>query len=762
MKRLPSLLLLAGALCAACGPTPNAAAEEDALGAATPNIRYCPRTDPNYPFCGETDPDDPKVSCAGGTGTLSAYPPVIQYGQSTTLYYSFNLPAGCTGALTLSSKPVGMSGSMVVKPLSSTPYQLRVADITLAVVNVQVNLPANIHISGNTAEWRRLLLQALVIENQRIVLDDNVDMDMTGFEAIPVAKGVTLTSERLPVLMPTGTLGTAGVIGFPIFGLQGPPSRDASHFGPRIYTTGRPKPLFVIGSDNVRFIGFRLQGPHWGTEDGDDNLERGIQVDSAVNIEIANMEISGWSGQGIYVVDNLDRIFNPEQVRIHDSFFHHNQHSGGNGYGVETAPGGWAAIERNVFDFNRHAIASSGKPGTGYRANLNLILKGGGYHDKWYNEYTHLFDVHGDANCPDVPLNQHTWNCGNAGDQYWMTNNAFQFTSDHAIKLRGVPRVAAYINNNVFAHGSVGDAIELYSGTRVTVGPNTAGVDPFGKYGVCDFDGDGRDDLFLATGASWWFASGGKMHWTYLSNYTERLEQVGLGDFDGDKRCDVITLDASSHLVISSGGTGAWTALPGTYAIPFGELRFADFNGDKITDVFRRAPDGQWWATSPGRWGWTALQSSGYPLSALRFGDFNGDGIADVLSNSGGAWSVSWSGTSGWSKLPANLNDDVANLLIGNVDGVAGDDLIRYKPLDASSGRFEISSGGNTPWQTLSNISFEDTSVTVFASARIRPFIGNFDGLGTADVLAIDHHRAGRLFSPGRASFNNWWSAYWY
>jgi hypothetical protein len=34
-------------------------------------------------------------------------------------------------------------------------------------------------------------------------------------------------------------------------------------------------------------------------------------------------------------------------------------------------------IERNVFDFNRHAIAAGSEPGTGYTAQHNLVLKGG-------------------------------------------------------------------------------------------------------------------------------------------------------------------------------------------------------------------------------------------------------------------------------------------------------------------------------------------------------------------------------------------------
>ena len=65
------------------------------------------------------------------------------------------------------------------------------------------------------------------------------------------------------------------------------------------------------------------------------------------------------------------------------------------GYGVELSDfGPRAHIYRNVFDFNRHAIAADGKTG-GYIAEENLVLRGGGWHDGLANSFTHIFDVHG-------------------------------------------------------------------------------------------------------------------------------------------------------------------------------------------------------------------------------------------------------------------------------------------------------------------------------------------------------------------------------
>jgi hypothetical protein len=44
----------------------------------------------------------------------------------------------------------------------------------------------------------------------------------------------------------------------------------------------------------------------------------------------------------------------------------------------------------------------------------------------------------------------------------------------------------------------------------------------------------------MATGAGWWYRSGGKMPWAYLNTSTKRLAELQLGHFDGDGRCDVL------------------------------------------------------------------------------------------------------------------------------------------------------------------------------------------------------------------------------
>ena len=57
--------------------------------------------------------------------------------------------------------------------------------------------------------------------------------------------------------------------------------------------------------------------------------------------------------------------------------------------------------------------------------------------------------------------------------------------------------------------------------------------------GTCDFDGDGVNDSFMATGQSWWYRSGGTGPWEFLNPSTKKLSEVSIGHFDNDNRCDV-------------------------------------------------------------------------------------------------------------------------------------------------------------------------------------------------------------------------------
>ena len=706
-------------------------------------------------------PTDPDSDCNDRvTGNLGATPATIQSGQQSTLSWSVTIPPDCTalGEVTLSSRRVDLEGQLSVSPMADQPYHLRLGTQTLATVTVRVELPSVVHINGNTAEWRRLLLQAVGTPNRKVNLGPQVDMDMSGFWHIPIAEGVTLTSESLPLFETMRTAAALDRAIVPRFPSATIPNRDARSLGPRLYTrtNSQRRALFETVGGQVRIRNFRLEGPQLGVAKGDGKLERGILVNYRIDrpIEISNMEFSGWGGTAIYVkADTSEQRARPfENVWIHDNFFHHNQHEGGDGYGVEVKHNSHALIERNVFDFNRHAIAAGGEDGTGYLARLNLVLKGGGLHQCVAGICfdTHQFDVHGTETCYLDGLFK-PLSCGQAGEQFVMSRNAFQYTAHYAIKVRGNPTASALVSENVFAHSSQGQAV-LQNGNKgvgdnitnpIQFSGNQYGIDTYGRYGVCDFDGDGKDDLFQASGAQWWYMSGANMHWVFLQANTERLEQLGLGDFDGDRRCDVFSVHGGNFFGIYPSGTGPWRELGNQPGAPRSQLAFGDFNGDGVTDIFRRAPDGQWWIVSPGRYDWTPVQGDTLPLTQLRFGDFDGDRVTDVIAVVNGHWSISSGARQPWQPLNQGLSTGLEKLLIGDLDGNGFDDIIGY----SGGGTWKVSWDGRGGWQTLGKMEGLN-------EVLVHGFIGRFTGAGPMDLVAVGFStRIGQRLDRANARF---------
>jgi hypothetical protein len=636
-----------------------------------------------------------------------------------------------------------------------------------------------VDIKGSTAEWREKLVAAVGTPNTTVRLGPEVDMDMGDLGPIDVVSGVTIMS--------VSRLGTPGAVDTKAVAPPVTSARRGRFLGPVLYTKKSPRPLFKVEcfpdgtiNDHVRFTGFRLRGPHPGVESGDDEEEIGIQIVNCVDVEISNMEIAGWSGMGVSVVDDPrfdgnGRISRPDQIQIHGNFIHNNQHVGKDGYGVAIGVGATARIEQNVFDLNRHSIQAEGKS-DGYVAAWNLVLKGGGYHRVGF--HTHSFDVHGSKNCSKI--NDAAWDCGRAGGTVVYEANAFQYTKGNAIKIRGTPEYQATINRNVFANRIVNDTLTKTGGIALTLGrkhikigkgplANRAGIDPFGKYGVCDFDGDGFDDLFLATGVTWWYASGGDTHWSYLNLADEQLDQVRLGYFDDDLRCDVLAENTGNGAwEISSGGTAPWRAL-GSFGVPLKEVVFGQFGSPQkyrvgetrpTTHAFRRAPDGQWYITPLTTPAWTPAQSSSTPLKKLRFGDFTGDGVTDVLAVQGGRWAISDGARGEWARLNDELGSDVSSLLVADVDADGRDDLIRFQPANASSLTPSFSSGGSSSWTRLKLLTELTTPTPATgATVRLSPFVGRFDDVLGVDVMAVGNTRMGR-FANGVGGV--WRSAYAY
>jgi hypothetical protein len=578
--------------------------------------------------------------------------------------------------------------------------------ITAGGAAAQTSCPASrtvvdIHGSTNpaTRTVQRDLLIASVQQPDTIVrLGPDVDFDFSDVTSLPIQIGrcTTLTS----------------VADFDsVWWLPGAPAeaRSAHAVGPVLRYGKHPDLSSTtaffqttcggdLANDGVRISGFRLFGPSFGDQTTD---EAGLRIEGCHDTEVSNMEIAGWGGAGIDVRDLAFTDIPPSEpksigVLIHDSYFHDNRHptEGGDlgglfgghaeGYGVVAGQGAFMRVFNSVFDNNRHAVAASGNAG-GYHAERNLILRGGGYHGAWYEAYTHVMDAHG-TGC--------WWSsdqCGDAGRSFLIKENVFQYTRNHDIHIRGNPRGQALIDTNIFARSDEGAAIEgADNGNVVVRGNNTYNVNDFGHYDVCDFDGDGVDDLFFATGVTWWFSGQGRFPWTFLSADALPRRDLRFGYFDGDQRCDVLAElpTGSGQWFISSGGvTDPFKTQLGSFGHPLSEVVFGRFDPSirdhrpgvtrQTTHAFWRRDDGQWFVTPLNMVAWTPVQSSSFPLNKLQFGDFTGDGVTDVLAVVNGHWAISESARGTWRQINT-LGDPVETLMVANMDADDNiDDLLK-------------------------------------------------------------------------------------
>ena len=541
---------------------------------------------------------------------VTANPTKVTYGQASTVQWSVDLPARCSSVqVRFNGDPVSKSGSRSVTPPSTSTYIVLVSTTqggvygeTSASAQVEVTFPPRVVIDPSTVSPVRVLLGALSdpTNPEQTVELCNVELDLTGITGIAIGDNRSL-------------------IGAP--GCERTPRR----FGPRIFVTDKRgnSPLFVIQGDHVRFSGFRLEGPTSDIAQGDVK-ERGIVIspvaspDPIRNIEISNMEIFHWSGAGLEVDDNVDkaergRLFNtnPGAVRISGSFFHHNRHGAGFGYGVDVDNGAYALIEQNVFDENRHAIAGGSRNAnaldySGYTVRDNLILAGGGVHclDSagtgatvggviggilggiiggllggpagagigagigagvgagigglvgssacWH---THQIDMHGDQN---EWYSSNNFECGTAGETMIIQRNTVLYTEGNAIHIRGNPADKAVVDGNVFKNERISDTI-LHSGA-------------IAQNGNCGF-GDN------------------------ISN----------------------PIDVRPNNVFG--------------ADPMAELGSCDFFGDGQEDQFM-ATGVTWWALSPVTLQWRYLNTMPERLPELQLAKIDGDAVCDVAPRS--------------------------------------------------------------------------------------------------------------------------------
>jgi FG-GAP-like repeat len=524
-----------------------------------------------------------------------------------------------------------------------------------------------------------------------LILDGQIDLTVSGTLPLIVNAGVTLRSNRR--LTDLGARLTW--------------SKNA------VLKPGSDSGMVDARADSTRVTGMRFAGPsitivQTGTPTWD-----GILADDAHPCIVDHNELYGWTISGVGTtnyrdVNEVSPQVRAQPVHIVRNFIHHNEMDN-YGYGVVTGHGSFPLIQGNTFLLNRHAIASDGSDFAGYIASSNLVLSSvPGYPATFTTLREQDFDMHGTGSS----CGQH---CGGSAGQY-MDIGGNTFLGDHltlsthySFYLRGTPSFEALFHNNI-VHESQGDAIKNEGPpAKLVLGGNQFGAeDPTGKLAVGDFDGDGKDDLFLATGAAWYYSPAGKVDWRFLNAQTDPIGSLLFGDFDGDGRTDVFKLQGNDWLV-SWGGASPWEKI-NQAPVQLVNLAIGDFDGDGRADIFYS--DGHSWFVSSGGTGpLTMYQTSTYRVADLRFGDFNHDGKTGVFGTVSGKWQVSYGAKSSWTALRCQLTSSAAGLMIGDFDGDGKSDIALLQ-----NGSLKVSSGGTSDWITYSTFSNSLTAVGRFQS----------------------------------------------
>ncbi len=573
----------------------------------------------------------------------------------------------------------------------------------------------------NGGELRARLAFLDAVRNARwgtvIELDANVSLDLTDQPPLQIPAGVTIRGDRR--------------------GARPGPELRTDHL--LANTAG----LILINANDapdVRITGLRLRGPSRGADKDGPQGRAIFVVDEASNhsITIDHNELSDWPDAAVLVQGGLvskrclsNQPPRPETVRIARNFIHHNQKQNA-GYGAGARFGGVALIEGNTFVSNRHAVTGEdGRPGTGFSAWFNLVLAAAPKQQApvpdagLFDWYTQDFDMHG------TESSLFTDHRGGIGGQYVeIARNTFLGTNRENFDLRGVPCYLAEFHDNV-SRQSRGDAINYYGSAVITDPPWFSVEDnqfnapnPTNRLGVGDFDGDGTEDLFLATGAAWYYAPAGKAEWRYLNAQTDQIGTLLFGDFDADGRTDVFTQHDGSVWNVSWGGASRWEAINGSGPI-LGNAAIGDFDGDRRADVFYA--DGREWLVSFGGTGFfTHYAYAIHRVPDLRFGDFNNDGMTDVFGVVGDQWMVVLGGTQFWAPLRAKLTNSVAGLTVADFNGDGRADIAVSSRWITGGYIWRVSFSGTGNWATLR------ANGPSLSSA---PAIGNFDGAPGADVL---------------------------
>jgi hypothetical protein len=352
--------------------------------------------------------------------------------------------------------------------------------------------------------------------------------------------------------------------------------------------------------------------------------------------------------------------------------------------------GAYPLVLGNTFQKNLQSLSSDGYARSGYVAVANLFMGGNGSVDA---------DVHGPNGIPKDTGHDG----GISGLAAQVVGNTFLHADGggrHAnFCLRGLPcsGVTVTFKGNVTVQ-SVGDSVTLIPPDKIppvgssgsncipwpearprvpymSVDSKFSIADPMQTFLVGNFDGDTKDDVFMATGAAWYYSPGGNAEWRFLSAKTETTDELLIGDFDGDGRADVFKASGDDWFV-SWGGRSDWQLLSTHHRVnmtkpDYGTVGFVigDFVSDNGADVF--FADGQtWWLSEAGVGPFQPYATSSCNRPSLVFGKFDQSGKMEPACVVDGQWMYAPSqAPHEWTPLRSALTQTMNSVVVADFKG---------------------------------------------------------------------------------------------
>ena len=196
--------------------------------------------------------------------------------------------------------------------------------------------------------------------------------------------------------------------------------------------------------------------------------------------------------------------------------------------------------------------------------------------------------------------------------------------------------------------------------------------------GIGDFNGDGRDDILWRNDdgrvTDWLGTANGGFSpnsSSFLTGVSTSWQIVGVGDFNGDGRSDIMWRNADGRITnwLGTANGGFTDNVANAYnsvTLDWHVAGIGDFNGDGRDDILWRNDDGRvtdWLSTASGGY---APNSGNFATSVdpswqvASIGDFNGDGRADILWRNTDGHITNWLGTA-----TGGFTDNVGNSFTG-------------------------------------------------------------------------------------------------